>query len=445
MHVVLLGISHQTASVDIREKLSFSEQQIPVLLSRMLGCPGVLEAVVLSTCNRTEIYALVPQLDMARPALINFWAAERGFDAVTLRDHSYFHADEDAIKHLHRVTAGVDSLIVGESQILAQVKAALSTSQEVDASGKFLDALFQQAIKTGKQIRTETSIDRGSVSVSSAAVEVASDTLGSLTDKIVLVYGAGKMSAHTIKAMRQKGAERIYIANRTFERAREAACTLGGEAVTMETARALHEEADVIIACTSSPAYILTRESFAPASGKPRLLIDIAVPRNIDPALAATPGVRIIDLDGLETVAASNREARAKQIVDAEVLIEENLAAFMSRMASFQMVPTIQSFREQMSTLATDEVSEFLAKNQALLERDPRAALERFAHALMGRVMHSPIVNLKSLDLEEQAPHAEALARLFGLEVEDATETYLKKRLPERRKAARDADALEVS
>jgi glutamyl-tRNA reductase len=428
MHIVVLGISHQTASVEIREKLSFSERQLIPALGRLLTDPTMLEGVILSTCNRTEIYALTTDPEGAKESLREFWRSEKQRAQVSFESYSYYHTDEDALRHLHRVTSGLDSLIVGEGQILAQVKAGLAAAQQCDAAGQFLLTAFQQAIKAGKQVRTETHIGRGSVSVSSAAVEVAVKHLGDLQDKIVLIYGAGKMSAHTIKALLQRGAQHVYIVNRTLERAQETASRIGGEALSMEEGRMLHAAADVIICCTSAPHYLLKRDNYPVVPGKKRLLIDIAVPRNIDPALDALPGVAVIDLDGLEAVAKHNRDERVNQIVDAEVMIEAHLKDYMSRLASFQTVPTIHAFTTHMEDVAADELASFLARHAGLLERDPKAALERFARQLTGRVMHLPVVRLRQLDPDEQTQHAGAIARLYDLKVECATERYLRKR-----------------
>jgi glutamyl-tRNA reductase len=430
MQLVLLGTSHQTASVEIREKLSFSERQAQAALARVLACPGITEAVILSTCNRTEIYAVAQAPESAREALTAFWCGQKGVSPDILAAYGYYYVHEDAIRHLHRVAAGVDSLIVGEGQILAQVKGALAEAQAVDAAGQYLEALFQQAIKVGKGVRTETNIGRGSVSVSSAAVEVAATHLGDLRDRIVLIYGAGKMSSHTIKALFGRGAKHVYIVNRTLERAREAAVRLGGEALSLDEGRLLHAVADVIICCTSAPHYLLHPGNYPAVPGRQRLLIDIAVPRNIDPSLADMPGVRVIDLDGLEAVARHNREERAHQIIDAEVLIERHVSEFISRLASFQVVPTIQAFTEHLEGLVSDELASFAERHAGLLQRDPRAALERFAHHLIGRVIHPPVARLKTLDADDQTSHAAALARLFDLEVEDATQRYLRKRNP---------------
>ncbi len=431
MQLVLLGTSHQTASVDVREKLTFTDHQMLPALGRLLDQPGILEGVILSTCNRTEIYAVAADPESARATLAAWWCAEKRTSIETLNAYGYFYSHEDVIRHLHRVAAGVDSLIVGEGQILAQVKAALAAAQQNDAAGQYLEALFQQAIKVGKAVRSETNIGRGSVSVSSAAVEVASEHLGDLNEKIVLIYGAGKMSSHTIKCLLGRGAKHVYIVNRTLERAQETAARLGGEALSMDAGRMLHAVADVIICCTSAPHYLINPANYPAVPGKTRLLIDIAVPRNIDPALAEVRGVRVIDLDGLEAVAKHNREERANQIIDAEVLIERQVREFISRLASFEVVPTIQAFTEHLENLAADEVELFLERHVGLMARDPRAALERFAHHLIGRVVHPPVARLKTFDSEEQTTHAAGLARLFDLEVEDATQRYLRKRLPQ--------------
>lgn len=432
MRILMCGLDHASAGLAVRERFAFGDAALDAALAALAAQPDVLEAAVLSTCNRTELYAVVTSEEAGRAALLDFALTAGGEAARHLR----FRVEAAAVEHLFRVAAGLESQILGEGQILAQVKAALAISQQCDAAGQYLEMLFQQAIKAGKQVRTETNIGRGSVSVSSAAVEVACKQLGDLRDRIVLIYGAGKMSSHTIKALFQRGARHVYIVNRTLERAQEAANRLGGEAVSMEAGRMLHAVADVIICCTSAPHYLIGPENYPRVPGnRQRLLIDIAVPRNIDPALAEMPGVHVIDLDGLEAVARSNRAERESQIIDAEVMIEKNLADFTSRLASFQTVPTIQAFTGAMEALATDELEDFLERNGGLLERDPRAALERFKQLLVARLMHPPIVRLKTLDADEQVGHAAALARLFDLEVEDATQRYLRKRLPQREKA----------
>ncbi len=430
MQVVAFGASHQTASVEIREKLSFSERQLSAAVSRLLAQPGVLECVILSTCNRTEFYVVIQETRGLRDQLTRFWLDEKSLPERYVDDYTYYHENEDAIRHLHRVTAGLDSLIVGEGQILAQVKAALSVAQQVDAAGQYLETLFQQAIRAGKQVRTETNIGRGSISVSSAAVEVAQQHLGSLQERIVLIYGAGKMSAHTVRALFQKGAKHVYIVNRTLERAQETAARFGGEARSIEAGRMLHAVADVIICCTAAPHYLITPDNYPHVPGRSRILIDIAVPRNIDPALGDLPGIHLLDLDGLETIARSNREERAKLIIDAEVMIENNLLDYSARLASFQITPTIQSLDEHLETILSRELSDFMQRHSGFLEREPEAALERFGQLLIGKIRHPAVVNLKALAPNEQDYHAAVLARLFDLEVEDATQRYLRKRQP---------------
>jgi glutamyl-tRNA reductase len=239
------------------------------------------------------------------------------------------------------------------------------------------------------------------------------------------------MSSHTIKCLLQRGAKHVYVVNRTLERAQEAAARLGGEALSMEQGRMLHAVADVIICCTSAPHYLIGPANYPAVPGKSRLLIDIAVPRNIDPALAETPGVHVIDLDGLEAVARHNREERATMIIDAEVMIERQVKDSVARLASFEVAPTIQAFTQHLEGLAADEVENFLERHASLMLRDPRAALERFAHHMIGRVIHPPVARLKTFDADEQTAHAASLARLFDLEVEDATQRYLRKRIPQ--------------
>lgn len=439
MKVLVLGVSHLTASVDIRERLSFTERQALAALGKLLRDPAFLEGVVLSTCNRTEIYVLAAEGADAEVALKGFWASEKRLDLATIHPYLYCYSGDDAVRHLLRVTAGLDSLIVGEGQILAQVKAALSQAQAVDAAGQYLEALFQQAIKAGKHVRTTTDLGRGSVSVSSAAVELATRHFGSLDDRIVLIYGAGKMSAHTVRALFQRGARHVYIVNRTLERAQEVASRLGGEAIDLEKGAMLHAVADVVICCTSAPHHLISPANYPRVPGRERLLIDIAVPRNIDPALDGAPGVRVVDLDGLEAVAKRNREARSGAIVDAELLVENHLRELASKLATFQAVPTIHAFQAKLVSAVEEASDEFLAQHGPLLERDPAAGLARFAAALVGRLGHEPIARLKALSPNEQMGHAAALAQLFGLEVEDPTERYLRKRLPERQRAVHAA------
>lgn len=439
MKVLVLGVSHLTASVDIRERLSFTERQSVAALGKLLQQAAFLESVILSTCNRTEIYVLADDACDCDPVLRRFWAEEKRQPLAEIEPYLYSYEGDDAVRHLLRVTAGLDSLIVGEGQILAQVKAALAQAQALDAAGQYLEALFQQAIKAGKHVRTTTDLGRGGVSVSSAAVELATRHFGSLDDRIVLIYGAGKMSAHTVRALLQKGAKHVYIVNRTLERAQEVASRLGGEAIDLEQGAMLHAVADVIICCTSAPHHLITPANYPRVPGRERMLIDIAVPRNIDPALDGSPGVKVVDLDGLEAVAKRNRESRSGAIVDAEILVEQHLHELASRLATLQAVPTIHAFQAKLAEWGEDATEEFLHHHASWLSRDPAAALARFAQQLVGRLGHEPIARLKALTPNEQMGHAGALAELFGLEVEDATERYLRKRLPERQRAVKAA------
>src|SRR6266498_1006746 len=339
MHILSIGLNHTSAPVHLRERLAFDEEQIRVSLSR-LSCghiaSSLAEAVILSTCNRIEIYAASSRLTFAE--LEAFLSDARGVPLHEFRAHIYCFSDMEAVDHLFSVAAGLDSLVIGEPQILGQVTKALELARGQNAAGPILNRLFQASIHAGKRARTETAISRNPASVSSLAASVAEKTLGHIKTAKVVVLGAGEMAELTVEALRKRGVEKIQVINRTLERAQEMAKRWGAESATYEFIQPALCEADIVISSTSAPHIILTAEMVEQAMQtrvhQPSVLIDIAVPRDIDPDAANIPGVKLFDMDGLNSQLEDSLARRMSEVPHVKQILDEELIEFENYLKS---------------------------------------------------------------------------------------------------------------
>jgi glutamyl-tRNA reductase len=436
MEIVMLGLGHATAPVTVREQTTFSGSALALGLSRLMARGGVHEAVILSTCNRTEIYAVVDDGPAGLEAVTGFLCDEKGLDSDALAAYFQFRAGEAAVRHLFRVAAGLESQIVGESQILKQVKDAHAAAQLHRTTGSIIDTLFRFALMAGKRARTETEISCGAVSTSSAAIELANETLGSLEGRTALILGSGKMGELAARHLNAFGVSRLLVANRTVESAERLAEQLGGEAVAFT---ALHEvlgAVDVLFCCTGAPHHVLGVADLAPAvatrDAAPMLIVDLSVPRNVAPDVAGLPGVRLYDIDGLEVIANRNRAERGEAAREVALIVEDEMTGFSAWLKNFQMGSTIQSLNSKFNAIRETELERFLSKHGSRFDSAQQALLEQLTQALTNKFLHGPVSQLRDMTAMQQQQHAHTLVELFGLQVEDASERY-QRRLRERR------------
>lgn len=436
MHVLMLGLSHASAPVEVRERVSFSGQGLAMGLSMMLSRPAILEGAILSTCNRTELYAVVSSLEEGREALRSFILESRQLPPAVFEEFFYFLENDEAIRHLFRVSGGLESQILGEGQILSQVKDAQAAAQLHRTMGAVLDSLFRFAVTAGKRVRTETEISRGAVSVSSAAIELAKETLGGFDGKSILILGTGKMGELAAKQLPSYNFGKIYVANRTLESAQKLAETIGGEAVPFHAMQEALEVVDMLVCSTGAPHYVLTPSEMEPVvakrGGKPLLIMDVSVPRNIDPALGSLAGVTVCDVDDLQSVAARNRKEREAVAREVERILEDEINHYHTWLKNFRMTPTISSFRNKAQELRDQELARFWDRHAHAFSPEQRQLVEAMTQALVNKFLHQPVTSLKNMNALQQHHHASALQTLFDLKVEDFQEHYLR-RASERR------------
>ena len=408
--VTCVGLNHRTAPVEEREKVAFSTQELPDALARLRDELG--NAVILSTCNRTELYATTGggQVEMER--LLGALAACKG---TYLHPRlTYFLTHDEAVRHLFRVAAGVDSMVLGESQILGQVRDAMSAATQAGSLNGVLSRLFHSAIRVGKRARTQTNIGRNAVSVSSVAVALARKTAGTLEGKTVLVISAGstgKLAAHSLT---ESGAARVLVTNRTPARAAALARSIGGETVPFAHLPRALAESDIVISGTGAGGFVLGPELVAPVAagrnGNDLLLLDVAVPRDIDPAVGELPGVRLFDIDDIEAVSRASLRGRRREVMRVGAHVEDEVEDFFSWWRSLDVVPVIAALRERAEDIRQREVERVLRRLPELGE-DERKRIEAMTRAIVKKMLDRPIARLK--DGADAGPYMEALQDLF--------------------------------
>jgi glutamyl-tRNA reductase len=427
----MLGLSHASAPVEVRERVAFSGQGLAMGLSMMVSRPAILEGAILSTCNRTELYAVVSSPAEGREALKAFILEERDLPAEVFEEFFYFLEGEAAIRHLFRVSGGLESQILGEGQILSQVKDAQAAAQLHRTMGAVLDSLFRFAVTAGKRVRTETEISRGAVSVSSAAIELAKESLGGFDGKTIMILGTGKMGELAAKQLPSYNLDKIYVANRTLESAEQLAERIGGEAVPFHAMQDALEAIDMLVCSTGAPHYVLTpsemKSVIANRDGKPLLIVDVSVPRNIDPALGDLPGITVYDVDDLQSVASKNRSERQAVAMEAEAILVAEISSYQTWLKNFRMTPTISSFRNKAHDLREQELGRFWDKHAHTFSPEQRQLVESMTQAMMNKFLHQPLTSLKGMNSLQQHHHASALQTLFDLNVEDFQEHYLRR------------------
>ncbi len=415
--LVIVGVSHRTAPLEVREALAFPRDALGDALSRARAGTGLSEAMILSTCNRVEVYG---REDEGAPgnALVRFLAESHGQSAEALASHVYRVEGDAAVRHAFRVAASLDSLVIGEPQILGQVKEAYQIAEEAESLGSTLNALRNRSLAAAKRARTETGIGHNAVSVSYVAVELARKIFGELKNRNVLLVGAGKMTELAAKHLVRSGARATVLGGRTFEKAEELAAALGGRAAPFEALRQELVRADIVISGTGAPGVVIRREDVESArSGRqrPLFLIDIAVPRDIEASAGKLDGVFLYDLDDLKSVAEANLRERRKEAAAAEAIVEQEVREFLAWQKSLDVVPLLVELRRRGDEIRKDELAK-ARKRLGALTPEQEAALEAATTAMVNKLLHPPTAALKEIARNGFAPEQVALIRrLLGL------------------------------
>ncbi|MGE5221800.1 MAG: glutamyl-tRNA reductase [Omnitrophica WOR_2 bacterium] len=400
MHIHCLGLNHRTASIQLREKLAFSEEAVKAALAR-LGCGGldldsINEIIILSTCNRVEIYAVAH--DLSFDELQAFLSEARGVSQEELNGNLYRLADREAVDHLLRVSAGLDSLVLGEPQILGQVIHALELSRGQNTAGPVLSRLFQAAAHTGKRVRTETAITQNPASISSVAIRLAAKVFPRLESARIAVLGAGEMAELVVEALRKRGASQIQVINRTLERARGLAGRWEAQAATFENLPEVLQTADILIASTGAPHTLVHPDLVAQVMEKrpnrPLVMIDIAVPRDIDAEVGKIPGVRVYDMDALQNHLEQSLAARQREVPGAETILKDELDSFMGYVESLDALSVIKWLRQQAEGIRQAELEKTLRRMPDLSDAE-RRRIEAMSEALVKKILHAPIKRLR--------------------------------------------------
>lgn len=417
MRVVLVGVNHRTASVGVRERLAYGKAGVRLALGQLLDRRTVAEAAILSTCNRTEIYAAGAEGD---PQPLFDLLLASGVAEKELARCVFVREGEEAATHLHRVAAGLDSMVLGEAQVLGQVKDALALATEVRAAGPVLDRLFRGATTAGKRVRTETGLARGAVSVSHAAVELARRIFGSLRGLNAVILGAGEMSKVTARLLSDTGLASMIVANRTYERAEKIAQQIGGKAIHFEEFYRLLGTADLVVCSTAAPHPVVRREHLLPVlgsrRGKPLLLVDIAVPRDVEAEVGDLEGVFLFCIDDLQGVVDENLAERKAEVDAAEAIVCEETGKFLAWLRSLDAAPLLAALQQEGERAALDELGKAKGRLQHLSERDWQL-VELVARGVARRLLRQPIQAVKRFAAETDARHPlEVFQECFGLE-----------------------------
>jgi len=425
MHLLLLGVSHKTAPVDVRERLDFSSRDLGAAVEALATRPSAAESVVLSTCNRSEVYVACENPAQARDEIIQFLSTYHSLSADSFTPHLFSLGDDAAAKHLFRVAAGLDSLVVGEPQILGQVKDAFETASGRRCTGPMLSKLFHWSFGVGKRVRTETAVGEGAVSVSFAAVTLARKIFGRLDGRHVLVIGAGEISSLTAEHLRAQGVGDIVITSRTAAHAEALAASVGGRAALWEDVPLLLASADIVITATGSQRPILTRAQVEATTARhrhdPLFIIDLAVPRDVEAAVGDIEQVFLYNVDDLQTIVQENLSRRSREIAHAETIVAEELLKFATWQRSRGAVPTVVALRQRFDAIRRAELQRLDGKLNGL-SPEARARVDEVTRLIVEKLLLEPTEQLKALpDEETQIAYTEAINRLFRLRTGEST------------------------
>ena len=413
MQLALVGLSHKTAPVEVRERFAFSSETLKSALTSLVGRNEITEAMILSTCNRVEVVAESPDDRRIREFFCEFHHVPD--DAIA--KHLYSFRNADAIRHVFRVASSLDSMMVGEPQILGQVKEAYRIASDAGTVGMNLSALMSRAFAVAKRVRSETGISQSAVSVSYAAVELARKIFGSLSGKVVMIIGASKMGELAAKHLRRAGVSSVLVTNRTFERAVELAQVFEGAAIPFEHFEDHMDRADIIISSTGAPNFIISKhlaeQVIHRRKNRPMFFIDIAVPRDIDPLVNEIDNAFLYDIDDLQQVIDSNLKERLSEATRAEEIVAHEVQAFCSRMQAREVVPTIVQLKDTLEKLRRDEIER---NRRQLRDLPPEQAVDQITQSLINKILHHPIAHLKEMAHDPQGPDvAEMIRKIFNV------------------------------
>jgi glutamyl-tRNA reductase len=421
MKILLTGLNHKTAPVELRERLAIAPDRLAEETRSLLSHPGVREGLILSTCNRVELLVCYEGGDPSLPEYLN---RQYAVDPASLQPHLYEHHEHDAVRHLFRVASSLDSMVVGEPQILGQVKESYAAARSVGAVGGNLERLLQGAFSAAKKVRTETQIGSSAVSIASVAVDLARKIFGSLQGKRVLLVGAGKMSELAARHLMQQGAKSLLIANRTHERALRLAQKFEGHVIRFEDLHARADEADILITSTGSPEFLFrtphAQQFLHRRRNRPMIFIDIAVPRDVDPEINRLEGIFLYDIDDLQSVATSNLSDRSREAQHAEAILEEELTRYQQRLQALDVVPTLVDLQSYAEAMRQAELRRAHARLQALTP-EQQAAVEAVTRGLVNKFLHHPLNALKTAAREGDVAAIDVIRSAFhlGATIED--------------------------
>ncbi|MBI3664737.1 MAG: glutamyl-tRNA reductase [Acidobacteria bacterium] len=419
MKLLVLGLSHKTAPIEVRERMALPESAMAGALSALAGRPGIAEALIFSTCNRVEFTVRAEPETDAAAEIQSFLANECGRPWEQFERYFYQHAQHDAIRHLFRVASSLDSMVVGEPQILGQVKDAYGVAKAAGTLGGPLEEIVNRAFHVAKRVRSETGIGQMAVSISYVAVELARKIFGTLAGHTVLILGSGKMGELAARHLRRSGAPSVLVVNRTYERAVEMAVRFEGRAVPFEQLFDFLPHVDIVISSTGAPGFVITREQAQSLMGarknRPMFLIDIAVPRDIDPEVNRIDNIFLYDIDDLQQVADANKRQREREAERAEAIVEAEVERMMERLKAHAITPTIVSLQTELDRIRRAELERYRGRLGGLTP-EQQQALDALTRGIINKIAHTPISHLKSLATHPDGLHfINVVKRVFNL------------------------------
>lgn len=419
MNLALVGISYKTAPVEIRERLAIPEATLPAALDALKQYDGIREGLILSTCNRVEVFAHGGPESNLQDSLPGFLSDYNRVPLPQLSPYLYQFSEAEAIRHIFRVTASLDSMVVGEPQILGQVKAAYAAARAAGVASGLVEEIMMRALAVAKKVRSETGIAHQAVSISYAAVELARKIFGELEGKNILLIGAGKMSELAARHLMRSGARSITVTNRSHERAAELAALFGGQAAPFEQLFEQLAQADIVISSTGAPHFVVRKEDgprlMARRRNRPMFFIDIAVPRDVDPELNKVDNIFLYDIDDLDQVVRHNRDERQKEAIRGEAIIEHEVERFLARARTLQIVPTIVSLQERLEDIRRCETERLRGKLGGL-SPEQEQAVEALTRGIVNKILHEPITQMKSAAQEPEGHKlVDLVRRVFNL------------------------------
>jgi glutamyl-tRNA reductase len=423
LNLILVGLSHHTAEIEIRERAAFRPEYLPAALKSLSSRPGIRESLILSTCNRVEILCCAEDIENAIREMEDCISENSKLTHSALKDKIYHHLDGAAVRHVFRVGSSLDSMILGEPQILGQLKTAYGSATDAETAGAYLNNLMQAAFRVAKRVRTETSVGQYSVSVSSAAVELAGKILGDLRRKTILIIGAGKMGEVAVRHLASAGARSVRVTNRSPEAARELAARFQGTAVPFDQLSYWLVHSDIVIVSTGASSVLIdlsmAQNAMLARKGSPIVFIDISVPRNVDPAVASLDGVFCYDIDDLGAVVQANMQERRKESLQAEKIVEQEVDSFQQRLRSLDVGPVVAQIRSRIDEICRTELERFLRRTGPHNEQQTEQ-LQAMIQRIAGKIAHPLVIQVRASqqDPDHQRAYLETLRRIFSLQKE---------------------------